>query len=67
LARPRRGRIGVSDRWDDNGGIARDDYLIATELAVQKSRGWPSRSSGPRPITLVQLAYGANQCAPNGA
>ena len=39
LARLRRGRIGVSDRWDDSGGIARDDYLIATELAVQKFRG----------------------------
>jgi hypothetical protein len=24
--------IGVSDRWDDGGGIARDDYLIATDL-----------------------------------
>jgi len=24
LARPRRGRIGVSDRWDSSGGAARD-------------------------------------------
>jgi hypothetical protein len=28
LARPRRRRIGVSDRWDSSGGAARDDYLI---------------------------------------
>jgi hypothetical protein len=28
LARPRRGRIGVSDRWHSSGGTARDDYLI---------------------------------------
>ena len=28
LARLRRGRIGVSDRWHSSGGTARDDYLI---------------------------------------
>jgi hypothetical protein len=28
LARPRPGRIGVSDRWHSSGGTARDDYLI---------------------------------------
>ena len=27
LARLRRGRIGVSDRWDSSGGTARDNYL----------------------------------------
>src|SRR5262249_7102531 len=28
LARLRRGRIGVSYRWDSSNGTARDDYLI---------------------------------------
>jgi hypothetical protein len=28
LARLRRGRIGVSDRWHSSSGTARDDYLI---------------------------------------
>jgi hypothetical protein len=28
LARLRRGRIRVSDRWHSSGGTARDDYLV---------------------------------------
>src|SRR5262245_20075550 len=32
LARPRRGRIGVSDRWDSSGGTARDNYLSCSPL-----------------------------------
>src|SRR5215510_12188027 len=35
LARLRRGRIGVSDRWDSSGGTARDNYLTGAPYSRQ--------------------------------
>ena len=35
MARLRRGRIGVSDRWDSSGGTARDNYLTGAPYSRQ--------------------------------
>jgi hypothetical protein len=37
LARLRRGRIGVSDRWDSSGGTARDNYLTGAPYSRLRS------------------------------
>src|SRR5262249_61526564 len=52
LARPRRGRIGVSDRWDSSGGAARGNYLICCPASAGFTLRWLQQ---PPPVNRLSL------------
>src|SRR5262249_16953807 len=73
LARLRRGRIGVSDRWDSSGGTARDNYLTGAPysrqfgLCARRERPRDDRAAEQRDEVAALHSITSSACCRNGS